>query len=81
MVMMRHLQDNHPNQIFVSASSGNLSLPAAAEWHWSGACTEKQGCQLDKGRKPPARSCKTLIPSHYHAFLYIAAFFIQWSST
>lgn len=29
---MRHLQHNHPNQIFGSASSDDISLPATTEW-------------------------------------------------
>lgn len=40
-VMMRHLQGNHPNQIFVSASSDDISLPETVEWQLSGACTER----------------------------------------
>jgi len=64
VVMMRHLQDNHPNQIFVSASSDDLSLPAAAEWQWSGACAEKQGRQLDNSRNPPPRMQQQRSPLH-----------------
>jgi hypothetical protein len=39
---MRHLQHNHPNQIFGSASSDDISLPATAEWQLSQACTENE---------------------------------------
>lgn len=41
-VLMRHLQHNHPNQIFGSASSDDISLPANAEWQLSQACTENE---------------------------------------
>lgn len=78
MVMMRHLQDNHPNQIFVSASSDDLSLPAAAECQWCRACAERQGCQLDKGRNPsPTCSSKALFPSHDHALPSVAVYMLK----
>lgn len=78
MVMMRHLQDNHPNQIFVSASSDDLSLPAATEWQWSRACAEKQGRQLGKGKNPPpACSSRALFPCHYHTLLPVAAYTLK----
>lgn len=75
MVMMRHLQDNHPNQIFVSASSDDLSLPAAAECQRSRACAEKQGRQPDKGRNPPpACSSRALLLHHYQALPSVTAY-------
>lgn len=74
MLMMRHLLDNHPNQIFVSASSDDLSLPAPAEWQQSRVCAEKQRHQLDKGRNlSPACISKALFPHHYHALPSVAA--------
>lgn len=76
--MMRHLQDNHPNQIFVSASSDDLCLPAAAEWQRSRACAEKQGHQLDKGRNPPpACSSRGLLLRHYHALPSVTAYMLK----
>lgn len=81
MVMIRHLQDNHPNQIFVSASSDDLSLPAAAEWQWSRACAEKQGHQLDEGSNLPTCSNKPLLPSHCHTLPPVAAYILKGISS
>lgn len=75
MVMMRHLQDNNSNQIFVSASSDVLSLPAAAEWQRSRMCAEKQGCQLGKdGNPPPVWHNRAPLLHHYHALPLVAAY-------
>lgn len=53
---MKHLQHNHPNQIFGSASSDDISLPATAEWQLSGTCTENE--EHLRGRREP--SCSVL---------------------
>lgn len=53
-VLMRHLQHNHPNQIFGSASSDDMAPPATAEWPRSPALTENE--EPIGGRKDPAWS-------------------------
>lgn len=78
MVMMRHLQDNHSNQIFISSSSDDLSLPAGVEWQWSRMSAGKQGCQLDKDRNPPlVWHNRALLPHHCHALPSVAAYLFK----